>query len=223
MTYRITENPPPGKSGVSSSQSFDDTNAEDQFVILPPGDRPRLVEFPFYTIVNDGATGRRELPTAPSPIVIETTVVNSSATLSARYVDTVGLTGINARTLLTNDGLGASTFSDMPLPIWDTSANKINVYNDKEIIELQIRLRASTDTLGGAFELELETISTLTVIDTQEYNINIQEQDYTITYKIVTSTDDATNGINIYVKPELGMSLDLTNIEFVFIRTTQLA
>ena len=222
MVYRITENSPPGKTGISSFQEIDDTNAEDQFVILPPGDRPRLVEFPFYQIVNDGATGLRELPNAPTPVVIETTVVNSSATLSARYEDTAGITGITTRTLLTNNGFGLSTFTDISPVIWDTGNNKINVYNDKEIIELQIRLRASTDTLGGAFEVELETVSTATVIDTQEYNINIQEQDYTVTFKIVTSTADTTNGISIYVKPELGMTLDLVNIEFVFIRTTQL-
>ena len=88
-----------------------------------------------------------------------------------------------------------------------------------EIIEVQIRFTASTDTLGGAFELELESALNSFVIDKQEFNINIQDQDYTAVYKVLTTTDDAAAGIQIYITPELGMTLNLTDIEFIFIKS----
>ena len=223
MTYRITENPPPGKTGESLVKVIDDSSLV-AIPLVPVRSEPRLVHFPYYTIVTDGTTNKiNQRPAATPPIIIETTVVNSSATLSSLYEDnTAGIANISSRTPVTNNGLGADTFEDILPPIWDKILNQINSYSTKEIIEVQLRFTVSTDTLGGAFEIQLETLSTNNIIDTQEFNTNIQEQDYTVIFKIVTRPDDVTSGIGIYIEPELGMTLSLTNIEFVFIRTVQL-
>lgn len=220
MTSRVIENPPPGKTGETHITVIeDDTNPIN---ILTINDNGRLVDLgPYYTVVGTTTNTVVDNVSVPTPIVVNAPVNDISSTLSSDYESTTTITNITNNTQLTNDGLGGSTFEDIVPPIWDTVNNTIIVYNEKEIIEVQLRLTVTTDTLGGAFELSLVTNSTSNIIDKQEFNINIQEQDYTVTFKFVTSLDDVTSGVSIFVQPELGMTLNLTQVEFLFFRTIQ--
>lgn len=231
MVYRVTENPPPDpapgirnpRTGATHVTTFDDSDVE----IIPINDvtaqQSQLVRYPFYQIVNTSPTGRRETPSAPTPVIIQPTIINSSATLSSIYDDLAGMSTITARTKVTNDGGGPDTSFDIVPVIWDTGSNVINVYAEKEIIEVQIRFTVATDTLGGAFELDLESVTGAELIHREEKSVNIQDQDFTINLKVVTKSAWMVGGICIFIKPELGMSIDLSDIEFTFIKTTQLA
>ncbi len=220
MTSRVIENPPPGKTGETYITVIEDDTSP--FNILTINNPSRLVDLgPYYTVVGTTTNTVVENVSAPTPIVVNAPVNDISSTLSSDYESTTTITNINSNTQLTNDGLGSSTFEDIIPPIWNTTNNTIIVYNEKEIIEVQLRLTATTDTLGGAFELSLVTNATSNVIDKQEFNINIQQQDYTVTFKFVTTLDDVISGVSIFVQPELGMVLNLTQVEFLFFRTIQ--
>lgn len=229
MVYTIIENPPPGKrnsESITTVQSFnDDEKTLSQLSVgTSVGEllESRSRTQPYVVISNQPIilpARDRSNPTIIQPIIINNNLSAGSAVISARYENSGSINSITSRTLFTNNGLGSRTQDNNTPNIWTLTTNTIDVQSANEIIEVQIRFTASTDTLGGAFELELESILNSFVIDKQEFNINIQDQDYTAVYKVLTTTNDAAAGIRIYITPELGMTLNLTDIEFIFIKS----
>ena len=101
MVYKVTENPAPSPFGIPNPRSgaAHVTTIQDEGVVIVPNNdltfqQSRNVRFPFYQIVQTAPpTGTTPAPQAP--IIIQPTVINSSATLSSIYDDTTGMTGIS--------------------------------------------------------------------------------------------------------------------------------
>lgn len=217
MVYIVTENPPPGKTGQSFKQVIDDSNFDGlvETIILDN----RLVEIPLTIGVTQVVPIETNNINVNS-VVINNTVTNNidSAVVTAKYDHSIDILGITTSTTLVNDGLGVETFDNNTSPVWNTSTNKLIAQSINEVYQLQLRFKSDTDTLGGAFEIEVNKGGVDPIIDQQEHTINKLDQTFTSTFNLIVDNDFLNNGASIIVSPELGMSLDIKELEFVIIK-----
>ena len=212
--YTVTENPPPFKTGESTTTEID-TDADIPLVGQRIFSNP-LVDTPAYTII-------QSVPARPPKTIVNTTVINNTTIInpgenveiSAEYFNTLSLSNISGRTLLSNNGAGPDTYDDNNTPIWNTAFMRIESTVLKEVLDIQLSFTVNTDTLGGAFEIESNNGA---VIDIIEEEITIQQQDYTIALKIIVDQDSIDNGIQFFITPELGMTISVTNYSLLIIK-----
>lgn len=209
--YTITENPPPFTNGVSTTTQFN-TDSNGPRIIQEVFDN-RLTTIPIFNII-------QKAPIKSPSTTVNNTVINQDITIinqgnskvSAQYNHTNIINDITTRTQLINNG-GLGTYDDNLSPIWAT--NKILSTAVKEFINIIINIKCTTDTLGGAFEIELNNG---TVLDIIESNINIQDQDFNIEFNVITDLNTVTNGIRLFITPELGMSLNISTFSLLIIK-----
>ena len=212
-TYTIVENPPPFKSGITTTQTID---ADDATILESAVIENRLVDVPVYTIIQVGTGGAVPTPTINNTVIEQTfNIVSTNVEVAALYENISSNANISSRTQLINDGLGSTTYDDNTTPIWNTIVNKIEPTILKEVLDIQLRFKLTTDTLGGTFEIDLDRNGINPIIDTIEEDIRIQDQDYTIRFKIVVDQDMIDNGICIFIKPELGMTLTVLDFSLL--------
>lgn len=213
--YTVTENPAPFTEGESTITSMKIPYRR------PQDTRPisnRLISIPSYTSIE--AIDVRFKP----PIQVNSTIINqeinivnqgNTTRITALYAHSNNINNITTKTALINNGLGTDSYDDNTTPIWNSTINRISSNNLKELITVTANLKCSTDTLGGAFELE---VNNGTVLDIIENNINIQNQDFNIEFTIVTNQNTINNGVQLFVTPELGMSLSINNFSLLIIK-----
>lgn len=218
MSYTVNEGPAPFKNGDRNITFISDQDSAD--LILSESEttiRNRLIDVQKYTIQN-------RQPVTQPPNVVNTTIVNNIVQVSggtsfkATYVHAGTQNNIANRTKLINNGNGVGTFDENSTPIWNKVTNEIISTTVGEIIELQIRFRTQTDTLGGAFEIELNKGGASPIADIQEYDQTNQFQDYTIIFKVLSDSDFVSNNACIYIRPELGMTLTISNLSFLILK-----
>lgn len=219
MVYTINEGPPPFRDGKRNQTRIDDTTGGVDIIIGLNNvvESNRLLDVKPYTIIT------RE-PTPTPPNTVNTTIVNNVIQVSggqsfkAEYVHAGTQSAITSRTKLINNGNGVGTYDENPSPVWNIVTNELVSQAPGEIIEIQLRFQAQTDTLGGAFEIELDKGGANPIIDIQEHDQTNQFQDYTIIFKVVSDSDFANNNACIYIKPELGMTLSISNLSFLILK-----
>jgi hypothetical protein len=213
--YRVTENPPPFKQGNPSSTVM---NTDANVGLIPQViTTNRLTDFPIYKVI-------QSVPIKPPTTIINTTTIvnnttiinpNGGINISAEYFNTLLLNNISTRTLLINNGGGTNTYDDSTSPIWDTALMKLKPSILKEVFDVSLKFTVSTDTLGGAFEVEAFSNIKIDII---EEEINIQQQDYTIRFKLVADQRAIDNGIYFFITPELGMTISITDYSLLVVR-----
>lgn len=212
--YTVTENPPPFTQGESDTTTFDSSaRPAIEFDVVMDN---RLVSTPAYRIIQSPPI-KQKTTTVRTTVINNTTIVNKgdSMKLSAEYENTLLLENISGRTLLSNDGGGPKTYDDTGSPIWDSANMKIVCMNLKEVLDVQLRFSMTSDTLGGAFEIEAYNGSKVDII---EEEINIQEQDFTIRFRIIIDQNSIDNGIQFYITPELGMTVSVNEFSLVIVK-----
>lgn len=147
-------------------------------------------------------------PTSPTPT--SPTVVNQGA---ARYLGTVNTNNIISRTQLNIDGNLSGSYDDTGYVSWDGS--KIKGRELKQLIEVQLQFSITTDTLGGQFNIEFNQGGIDPILVSQDLTINAISQDYTINANLVVDNDFLTDGARIFLTPELGMKIDISNLELL--------
>lgn len=217
MTYTVNEGPAPFKDGKRNSTFISDKDTSDlifseQNALL----RNRLLDVRTYTV-------RPRQPVVQPPNTVNTTVINNivqggGQAFKAMYVHAGTISSIVGRTKLINNGNGVGSYDENASPAWNTIINELVSQATGEIIELQLRFRSQTDTLGGAFEIELDKGGANPIIDIQEHDQTNQHQDYTIMFKVVSDSDFVANNACIYIKPELGMTMDISNLSFLILK-----
>jgi len=215
MTYTVNEGPAPFKDGERSTTVIENTDSVD--LIINNSLTNRLVNVPRYVIIPRKNTVR-------PPNTVNTTVINqvvsgsSGSSFKAQYTHAGTQANIVMRTKLSNNGNGVGSYDDNPSPVWNVVKNELVSVAAGELIEIQIRFQSQTDTLGGAFEIELDKGGDSPIIDIQEYDQTNQFQDYTITFKVVSDSDFVANNACIFIKPELGMTLSISNLSFLILK-----
>lgn len=219
MTYTTNEGAAPfrdddGKRNITFISDTDrpDLLFSEQDTLL----RNRLIDVRRYRIV-------QQKPVVQPPNTVNTTVINNivqggGPAFKATYVHAGTQSGITSRTKLINNGNGVGTYDENSSPAWNVVTNELVSQAVGEIIELQLRFQSQTDTLGGAFEIELDKGGANPIIDIQEYDQTNQFQDYTIIFKVVSDSDFVNNNACIYIKPELGMTLSISNLSFLILK-----
>jgi len=221
MAYTVNEGQPPLRNDGQDSRNIthiaDDERAD---LVFPESNiifRNRLVDMQRYTIRN-----REPVPEPPN--TVNTTVINniiqvtSGTSFKAKYVHAGTQGSITMRTKLMNNGSGVGGYDDNPTPVWNTTTSELVATSIDQVIELQLRFQSQTDTLGGAFEIELDKGGADPIIDIQEYDQTNQFQDYTIIFKVVSDADFVANNACIYIKPELGMTISISNLSFLILK-----
>jgi hypothetical protein len=211
--YTITENPAPFKQGISTTTSFNNFNPS----TIAERTNNKLIDIPTPVVIN--------VPISKPPAtILNSTVINqeinilnqgNSTRITAVYNHSNSINNITTKTALINDGLGVGSYDDNNNVVWASNINRIVSSNLKEIIVVTINLKCSTDTLGGAFELE---VSNGNVLDIIENNINIQNQDFNIETTIVVDQTTINNGVQLFLKPEVGMSITVSNFSLLIIK-----
>lgn len=210
--YTIIENPPPYTQGLTTTSSF---NTQIYKPIVNQRFSNKLIDNPSYNII-------QAIPPKLPGTVVNSTIINQEITivnqgnnkLGAQYIHTNPISNINTRTQLINNG-GLATYDDNPTPIWSTTNNKLLCTVLKEFIQVVINIKCSTNTLGGAFEIEANNGTVLHII---ESNITIQNQDFNIEFNIITDQNCVTNGLQFFISPELGMNLNISNFSLLIIK-----
>ena len=228
MTYIIIENAPPGKRGSTQSQVVNDENFAVNNGLGDSQNRlqPYVVLNPEDIIVP--APRASSGPTILQPIIVNTPVSNeeemeekfAAKVFTSVYDDISGITDITSMKLMTNDAQGPNTKVDSDFAAWNSDTNTITINKENEFIELQINLTVYTDTLGGSFEVELIDKESSESLGKQESTVNIQNQDFALSYKFISNENNKKQGIKIYITPELGMKISLTDIQFIFQRAS---
>lgn len=212
--YTVTENPPPFTEGLSTTTSITvDLDKPPQ--IKEQIFSNRLINFPTYTII-------QRVPTKSSSTIVNSTVINQDITIinqgnnnrtTAEYYHSSAMS-LNSRTQIINNG-GLGTYDDNTSPIWSTTTNRIICTTLKDIINITVNVKCTTDTLGGSFEIE---INNGTILDIIENNINIQNQDFNIEFNVVVDQNSIMNGVAIFITPELGMTLNINTSSLLIIK-----
>lgn len=214
MKYTVVENPAPYTQGESTTSSINIELSNQQSYIRRTSNR--LVDVPIYNVI-------QRAPIKSTNTVVNTTILNQDITIinegstkvSAQYNNLSLMNNIISRTQFINDGLGLNSYDDNTIPIWSTLINQINCSMPKKFLEVILSYTLTTDTLGGAFEIEAFNGSTIEII---EEDITIQEQDFSTRFRIITNQDSITNGIKFFITPELGMTLNITNFSLLIIK-----
>lgn len=212
--YTVVENPPPFTQGQSTTSSIITTLNNNQSRFLNSSNR--LIDTPYYNVI------QRALVKAPTTIV-NTTVLNQdidifnsgSIRTSAEYKNLSVMNSIQTRTQFINDGLDTRTYDDNNPPIWSTLINQLNSNILKEYIDIVLKFRVQTDTLGGTFEIE---VFDGTVCYQTSRTINIEEQAFNVNFKLITNQNSITNGIKFFITPEMGMTLNVNNFSLLIIK-----
>lgn len=202
--YTIVENPPPFTQGQSTTSSIN-VQINNRQVYNNPY---RLIQL---------------APIKSENTVLNNTVINQEITVinegsqktSAEYKNLSAMSNITTRRQLINDGLGVGSYDDNNPTIWSVIINQITCSMNKKFIEAILSFTATTDTLGGAFEIEAYDGTPLRKI---EETISIEEQDFSIRFRLITNQNSITNGIKFFITPELGMKLTITNFSLVIIK-----
>lgn len=213
--YKVVENPPPGKRGISTITEMN----TDTKNILSIGERfnsNRNVDIPLYNVV------QRVAPLPPRTIVNNTIInqeitINNSGTakVAAEYFHSLPINNITTRTQIINNGAGLGTYDDNTLPIWNVNTSTLSVDAPKKFFEIILSFTLTTDTLGGAFEIEAYNGTSIEII---EEDITIQQQDFTTRFRIISDNNSITNGIRFFITPELGMKINITNFSILIIK-----
>lgn len=214
MKYTVVENPAPYTQGESTTSSINIELSNQQSYIRRTSNR--LLDVPLYNVI-------QRAPIKSTNTVVNTTILNQDITIinegstkvSAQYNNLSLMNSINSRTQFINDGLGLNSYDDNPIPIWSTLLNQINCSMPKKFLEVILSYTLTTDTLGGAFEIEAFNGSIIEII---EEDITIQEQDFSTRFRIITNQDSITNGIKFFITPELGMTLNIANFSLLIIK-----
>ena len=214
MKYTVVENPAPYTQGESTTSSINIELSNQQSYIRRTSNR--LVDVPIYNVI-------QRAPIKSTNTVVNTTILNQDITIinegstkvSAQYNNLSLMNNIISRTQFINDGLGLNSYDDNTIPIWSTLINQINCSMPKKFLEVILSYTLTTDTLGGAFEIEAFNGSIIEII---EEDITIQEQDFSTRFRIITNQDSITNGIKFFITPELGMTLNITNFSLLIIK-----
>lgn len=202
--YTIVENPPPFTQGQSTTSSINVQINNRQIYNNPY----RLIQL---------------APIKSENTVLNNTVINQEITVinegsqktSAEYKNLSAMSNITTRRQLINDGLGIGSYDDNNPTIWSVIINQITCSMNKKFIEAILSFTATTDTLGGAFEIEAYDGTPLRKI---EETISIEEQDFSIRFRLITNQNSITNGIKFFITPELGMKITITNFSLVLIK-----
>ena len=214
MKYTVVENPAPYTQGESTTSSINIELSNQQSYIRRTSNR--LLDVPIYNVI-------QRAPIKSTNTVVNTTILNQDITIinegstkvSAQYNNLSLMNNITSRTQFINDGLGLNSYDDNTIPIWSTLINQINCSMPKKFLEVILSYTLTTDTLGGAFEIEAFNGSIIEII---EEDITIQEQDFSTRFRIITNQDSITNGIKFFITPELGMTLNITNFSLLIIK-----
>lgn len=214
MKYTVVENPAPYTQGESTTSSINIELSNQQSYIRRTSNR--LLDVPIYNVI-------QRAPIKSTNTVVNTTILNQDITIinegstkvSAQYNNLSLMNNIVSRTQFINDGLGLNSYDDNTIPIWSTLINQINCSMPKKFLEVILSYTLTTDTLGGAFEIEASNGSIIEII---EEDITIQEQDFSTRFRIITNQDSITNGIKFFITPELGMTLNITNFSLLIIK-----
>lgn len=212
--YTVVENPAPFTQGESTTSSINIALNNQQSYVKKISNR--LIDVPVYNVI-------QKAPIKSPNTVVNTTVLNQDITIinegstkvSAQYNNISLINNITTRRQLINDGLGPNSYDDNLIPIWSTLVNQINCSMSKKFLEVILSYTLTTDTLGGAFEVEAFSGSVIEII---EEDITIQEQDFSTRFRIITNQDSITNGIKFFITPELGMILNITNFSLLIIK-----
>ena len=202
--YTIVENPPPFTQGQSTTSSIN-VQINNRQVYNNPY---RLIQL---------------APIKSENTVLNNTVINQEITVinegsqktSAEYKNLSAMSNITTRRQLINDGLGIGSYDDNNPAIWSVIINQITCSMNKKFIEAILSFTATTDTLGGAFEIEAYDGTALRKV---EETISIEEQDFSIRFRLITNQNSITNGIKFFITPELGMKITITNFSLVLIK-----
>lgn len=214
MLYTITENPSPFKKGESETISFNsEARPGIEFDIVIDN---RLVTTPIYRIVQSPPLRQQNINVNRTVIEQNISVVNGeNIEISAEYFNTFLINNISTRTLLINNGGGVNTYDDNISNIYNTTSMSITPTLLKEVLDIQLKFRVQSDTLGGDFKIEAFNGSTIDII---EQVVNIQDQYYTIKFKLVVSQDSIDNGIQFFITPEEGMTLSINDYSLLIIK-----
>lgn len=202
--YTIVENPPPFTQGQSTTSSINVQINNRQIYNNPY----RLIQL---------------APIKSENTVLNNTIINQEITVinegsqktSAEYKNLSAMSNITTRRQLINDGLGIGSYDDNNPTIWSVIVNQITCSMNKKFIEAILSFTATTDTLGGAFEIEAYDGTPLRKV---EETISIEEQDFSIRFRLITNQNSITNGIKFFITPELGMKITITNFSLVLIK-----
>lgn len=202
--YTIVENPPPFTQGQSTTSSINVQINNRQIYNNPY----RLIQL---------------APIKSENTVFNNTVINQEITVinegsqktSAEYKNLSAMSNITTRRQLINDGLGVGSYDDNNPTIWSVIINQITCSMNKKFIEAILSFTATTDTLGGAFEIEAYDGTPLRKV---EETISIEEQDFSIRFRLITNQNSITNGIKFFITPELGMKITITDFSLVLIK-----
>lgn len=214
MKYTVVENPAPFTQGESTTSSINIALNNQQSYVKRISNQ--LIDIPIYNVI-------QKAPIKSTNTVVNTTVLNQDITIinegstkiGAQYNNLSLMNNIISRTQFINDGLGLNSYDDNTIPIWSTLINQINCSMPKKFLEVILSYTLTTDTLGGAFEIEAFNGSSIEII---EEDITIQEQDFSTRFRIITNQDSITNGIKFFITPELGMTLNITNFSLLIIK-----
>jgi len=207
--YTVVENPPPYTQGESSTSFiFQDTSSQQ---IVRQIFSNKLVDLPTYTVIPKVFI--KAPYTVVNTVVVNTTNVDTK--IIAEYKNLSALDNITNTTQLINDGLGQGTYDNNSPPIWSTLINKLNCQQVGELLDITLKFKCTTDTLGGVFEIE--AIPTSLKIK-EDQSISREEQNFNINFKIITTEECISNGIRLYITPEIGMKINLTNFSLFIIK-----
>jgi hypothetical protein len=212
--YTVTENPPPYTQGLSTTSSIN-TELNRPSIYRQP-QTGRLVNIPAYNITPKVAIKSPATTVNNTTINQEITIINqgNNSRTSAQYNNTNIINPITTRTQLINNG-GLGTYDDNSTPVWSTITNKIICNNIKELLSVTLNLKCSTNTLGGSFEIEANNGAVIDIIETGH---QIQNQDFNIEFTIVTDQNCVTNGIGLFITPELGMTININDFSLLIIK-----
>lgn len=132
--------------------------------------------------------------------------------------DTQRIENIEGYTRIVNNGEGERTYSDIVPSIWDVQYNRMLIRDVKLVLDVQLRFTLRTNTLGGIYEIQVKSLFNDRLIDSQKEAVEVQNQTYTIDFRIVTTIEDTKAGIGFYIEPEEGMSLTMYETSFIFVR-----
>lgn len=214
--YTILENPVPGTKGPSY---YTELGLDDNSVYVEERENTsgRLTDFRSYRIV----PARKPRPKTEINTVHVTqniTYIESDEgiELSSVYINLSQMVNKTEKFQLINDGLGEGTYDDSSVAMWDTIINELTISDLKGVYDIQLCFDITTDTLGGTFELSAESKGK--VIDIIEEDVHIQNQDFTLRFKIIANEELVNNNVQFYMKPELGMKISVNNFKIVIIR-----
>ena len=170
-----------------------------------------------YTIEPQNSVAVTQLPgilTPVSSVPTATTIINT-AVATAEYRHSGTMSNVNGRTGIQINGVSIGSYDDTGYLAWND--NKIRARGIGQTLEVQLQFRATTDTLGGLFNIEINKGGSDPILDTQDHTINTVTQDFTITSNIVVDDDFLNNGAEIFITPEVGMNLTINNLEILII------